>query len=439
MSFRWPAIATAILAVAPFAHAQSVKLAEELKPGDHFKYDLKLTVTGRMKVERDGKPDPLPIEAEATHQFVERIESADAGGGAGKVLRHYAVAVSKSRVGSDKSVRELPADRRLTVASRTATKTLHLSPDGPLTREELDLVGEHFDTMCLPALLPGKEVKVGDTWAVPADAVQHALLFDGVLKHDLKGTLVKVENGVAEFSLSGIAEGTALGAKAIVVVTATGTFDTAAGRITSLTWEQEDDRTQGPATPAVEVKAKVVLTRAACEEPKELNAEARAKVPAEAKVAALIRLRLTSADGTFAFTYPREWVIVGQTKDHLVLRLLDKGEFVAQVTMTNWKAAEAGKHSTPDEFKDRLAKLPHWEPERVTADKEVPLDAGRWLYRVSAVGKQDGTPVVQTFYLLAGANGRQLSVAVMSAPDKAAALAAREEDLLKAITFPEKK
>ena len=107
--------------------------------------------------------------------------------------------------------------------------------------------------------------------------------------------------------------------------------------------------------------------------------------------------------------------------------------------MTNWKAAEPGKHSTPDEFKDRLAKLPNWEPERVTADKEVPLDAGRWLYRVSAVGKQDGTPVVQTFYLLAGANGRQLSVAVMSAPDKAAALASREEDLLKAITFPEKK
>jgi len=436
MSFRWSA-AVAVLALAPFAHAQTVKLAEELKPGDCFQYDLKLTVTGRMKVERDGKPDPLPIVAEATHKFVERIDAPDAGGGAGKVLRYYSVATSTSRVGSDSMKRELPADRRLTVAARTTAKTLHVSTGGPLTRDELDLVGEHFDTMCLPALLPGKDVKVGDTWAVSGAAVQNACLFDGVLKHDLKGTLVKVENGVATFALNGIAEGTELGAKAVVVIAATGTFDTAAGRITAMTWEQQDDRAQGPATPAVEVKAKVVLTRTPCEEPKELNADARAKLPADA--AALTRLRLTSVDGSFAFTYPRDWIVVGQTKDHLVMRLLDKGQFVAQVTMTHWKAVEPGKHSSPDEFKDRLAKLANWQPEKVTADKEVPLDGGRWLYRVSAVGKQDGASVVQTFYLLAGPNGRQLSVAVMSAPGNVAKLTDAEEDLLRAITFTEKK
>lgn len=435
MPFRWPVLA--VLAAAPFAHAQTVKLAEEVKPGDYFRYELKLTVGGRMKVERDGRPDSLVIEAEAAHRFVERVEAADASGGAGKVLRHYAVASSKSRVGPDRSVRELPADRRLTVATRTASKTLHLSPDGPFTREELDLVGEHFDTLCLPTLLPGKEVAVGESWSVPADAVQHACLFDGVLKHDLKGTLKKVENGVAEFTLTGTAEGTELGAKATVTVSATGQFDTAAGRIVSLNWDQDDDRAQGPATPAVEVKAKVVLTRAACDEPKELNAEVRAKIPAE--TAALSRLRLTSLDGSFALTYPREWVIVGQTRDHLVMRLLDKGEFVAQVTVLGWKAAAPGKHSTPAEFKDRLANLPNWEPERVTADAEVAIDGGRWLYRVAAVGKQDGTTVAQSFYLLAGPTGRQLSVAVMSAPDQVAKLAGRDEELLKAITFTEKK
>lgn len=438
MSLRWSAV-VALIALAPFAAAQTVKLAEEVKVGDCFKYDLKLTVAGRMKVDRDGKPDTMAVEAEAAHQFAERVEASAAGGGAGKVLRYYTVAGSKSRVGADTTKRELAADRRFTVAARTATKTLHLSPDGPLTRDELDLVGEHFDTMCLPALLPGKEVKVGDTWAVPADAVQHACLFDGVLKHDLKGTLVKVENGVAEFALSGVAEGTELGAKAVVVVSATGKFDTTAGRVTALTWEQDDDRGQGAATPAMELKAKVVLTRSACDEPKELNADARAKVPADDALAKLTRLRLTAVDGTYALTYPRDWVIVGQTKEHLVLRLLDRGEFVAQVTVTHWRTADAGKHSTPEEFKERLGKLPGWEPEKLLDDKEIPLDGGRWLYRASAAGKQDGTPVVQTFYLLAGANGRQLSVAVVSAPDKAAKLAPREEDLLRAITFPEKK
>ncbi len=76
-----------------------------------------------------------------------------------------------------------------------------------------------------------------------------------------------------------------------------------------------------------------------------------------------------------------------------------------------------------------------WLPESVLEEGVVPTEAGRWLYRVAAKGKQDGTPVVQTFHLLAGPNGDQVTVSVLVALEKAEKLGARDVALVNAIEF----
>lgn len=419
------------------AFAQGVMLGEEVKPGDHFRYEIALTVDGKMKVERNGRLDAITLKAKASHTFLERVDAADARGGGGRAIRHYSTATSEAEVASDRSKHELGADRRLVVAQRTTEGSLHFSPDGPLSRDELELVAEHFDTLCLPGLLPAMELKPGDTWKVGADAVQYACLFEGLIKAEVSGKFVEVKDGVAVFTITGTAEGVESGAQAKVAINATGKFDTAAKRITELTWEQTDDRAQGPATPASEVKAVITLKRAAlADEPKELNAEARARVPADGKVPPLlVHLRYADPDGRYQFVYPRDWRIVGRTKDHLVLRLLDKGEFAAQAAITTWKKAEPGKHSEPGEFKKSLTLVPGWIVESILEDGVVPTEAGRWLYRVAAKGKQDGLPVVQTFHLLAGPNGDQVTVSVLVALEKAEKLGARDVALVNAIEF----
>jgi hypothetical protein len=401
---------------------------------------MQLSLDGKMKVDRDGKVHPLTLRGEATHRFVERVEAADAAGAGQKAVRYYDLAKSAVSVAGDVVRRELPADRRLTVATRTDRGTLHVCPAGPLTQDDLELVGEHFDTLALPGLLPDKELKVGDTWPVASDAVLAACLFEGLLKNDLKGTLTAVKDGAATFTIAGTAEGMENGATAKLTVKATGTFDVAAGRITALTWEQDDVRDGGPVSPATEVKATVTLKRTPlAEAPKELSAEARAAVPAGAIPDEMTRLRYADPDGKYAITYPREWVIVGRTPDHLVLRRMDKGEFAGQVTVTGWKKVEAGKATPPAEFKAVLAKLPNWEPAEVLADEEQPVADGRRVYRLAAKGRQDGAVVVQTFYLLTGPNGDQVAATALVSPDKAQALAKHEAELLNGFTFPGKK
>lgn len=444
MSFRrrgWLGVA-ALVAAVNVSQAQTVVLAEDVTPGSCSRVDITLALDGKMKVERDGKLEPVPLKARAAHSLLERVDAADAKGGVGTTLRHYLAAGSEAEVGTEKSRRELAADRRLIVARRSPDGTQHYSPDGPLFREELELVAEHFDTLCLPALLPGKAVNPGETWPVGPEAAQHACLFEGLIKNELVGKFVDTKNGVATFTITGKAEGLECGANAKLTVSAAGKFDLAMKRVTELVWEQTDDRDQGPASPATEVKAVVTLKRSPlADRPKELADDGKAKPPADGKVPdLLLSLRYSDPVGRYTFVYHRDWHVVGRTRGHLVLRLVEKGEFTAQATVTGWQKAAPGHHAAPADFKAVLGKLPGWEPEGGTMEEsEVPTDPGRWLYRAAGRGKQDGLPVVQIFYLLAGPGGDQVAVTVVAQPEKAARLSPKDLILVNAIDLPLKK
>jgi len=435
---RFLAVLVGVAIAVGSASAQSAYLGEATTAGDCFQVDLTLSVTGKLKVDRGGKLEALAISAAAKHRFVERTETPDARGGVGKVLRKYAEAKSESRTAGETAKRDLALDRTLIVAQRTTAGTLHFSPDGPLTREELELTAEHFDTLCLPGLLPNKDVKVGEAWPVGPEATQQACLLDGLIKSDLNGKVVTVTADGIAFTITGPVEGVENGAQVKIAVNATGKFSLVSKRLVELTWQQTDDRAQGPAGPAAEMTATIVLTRSALpEEPKTLDAAVRAKLPADdAATAAFTKLKYVDADGRFRFDYVRDWHIVGRTADHLVLRLLDEGNFTAQATLTVLKKLSPGRRTTPAEFKTMLAGIPNWAPEAILEDTAIPFaDAAKQLHRLTIRGKQDGAGVIQTFLLLSGPQGEQLAVTILTPPDKAAKIAGRDMDLIKAIEF----
>lgn len=435
---RHAATLFALLALAPVARAQ-VMLAEAPAAGDCARYTVELDLTGKLIVTQEGAQQAIPLAAKARHVFAERTLAA-ADGLPARSVRHYSSAAASAVVGGEKSDRALPADRALVVTVRSSDGPFGFSPAGPLTRDELDLVTEHFNPQCLAGLLPGKAVNVGDTWAVGPAAAQCACLFDGLVKNDLKGTLTAAADGKATFTVEGTAEGIENGAKVTLAVAATGTFDTAAKRVVALTWKQKDDRELGPVAPASRIEATVTLTREPlAQPPKELADAALAAVPAGDIPAALTHLRFTDPKGRYAFVYPRDWHITGQTEQHLILRLLDKGEFIAQATVISWKKADAGKHTPADEFKRAVGGAPGWVASRVLEDAETTAPGGRWVYRIAAEGKMDDLPVVQSFNLIAGPDGDQAAVTFAMKPDKLNAVGTRDRELVNALTFPAKK
>jgi hypothetical protein len=432
MSVRLAVLLTA--AAAGPVSAQPVTLAEVPQPGDCSRYAVDLEVGGTLSVLGDGgKPQQLRLQAKARHRFADRTLAA-ADGLPARSVRLYAEAAATGVVGGERADRGLAADRRLIVTARKADGPLAFCPAGPLTRDELDLVTDHFDPGCLPGLLPGKEVKAGDTWAVTNPAARAACLFDGLTANNLTGKLTGVADGVATFEVAGTAEGIENGARVAAAVSATGTFDLAARRVTGLVWKQTDDRGAGPVSPASKVEATITLKREVpAAIPEELADAALAGLPPGDPPAHLTALRHADPKGRYRLLYPRGWHVTGQTDTHLVLRLLDAGEFVAQATVSAWRKAEPGKHSSPEEFRKAIADSPGWTATTVFDDAEVPIDGGRWLYRVAAVGTGDGRPAAHAFHLLAGPAGDQVAVTFALHPDKLKALAGRDLELVRGI------
>jgi hypothetical protein len=290
-------------------------------------------------------------------------------------------------------------------------------------------------------LLPGKAVKLEESWKIASSAVQLLCHFEGLTEQKLQGKLVEVTDDTARFTVTGTASGIDLGAMVKSTIDASCVFDRKANRLTRIEWKQKDERDQGPVSPASTVDVTTMMQRAVIETPDTLSEVALVSVPAgnADPPAHMTQVQLTDTKSRFDLTHAREWTLVGQTDEHVILRLMERGDFVAQATITPWESAEKGKHMEPEKFREKMAKTPGWDMDNEVQIGEVPAEGGRWIYRVSATGSLDGTNVLQNFYLIAGPNGEQVVVVFTMTPKQADRLGSRDLSLAGSIDFPKKK
>ena len=227
----WRTLGTVLLlAAAPMASAETYPLVESVKAGDCFRICLDMTLTGNIKISRDGKPATLPLTARAAHEFPERILTVGDNGLVEKSARFYQTASAVIFVDRDRENKSLRKERKLIVAQRPKDKPLTYSPNGTLTRTELELIGDHFDTHCVTGLLPGKAVALGESWKINNSAAQALCHFDGLTEQDLTAKLVEVKDRMARVAVSGSAKGIELGALVKLKIDAVYQFDLDAKR-----------------------------------------------------------------------------------------------------------------------------------------------------------------------------------------------------------------
>ncbi len=426
-----------LFVVVPHGNAETYTLAEAVKAADCFDVQLDMKLSGEMRIRRGDKYVPMPMEASGTHHFAERVLSVGADGLTDRAARVYAKAEATIAVNGDRSARTLRPERKLVVVQRGKDQPLVFSPTGPLRYEELGLTSEHFDTLTLAGLLPGKAVAIGDTWKIGNAVAQAVCNFEGLTEQSLSGKLLKADANVATFEITGLAGGIDQGALVKLTVQATGQFDLKAKRLVSLDWKQSDEREQGPVSPASHVQATTTLKRQAIDQPSNLSDVALVSVPSDDKVlAALTQLDYHDSKDRFDLLYSREWQIVSQTKEHVVLRLMERGDFIAQATLTPWPAAAKGKHLDPTDFKATMEQTPGWEPQKELQTGEVPIGDGLWAYRLSFLGKLDGVDVMQNYFIVAAPSGDQMVVTFTMTPKQADKLGSRDLALIGGLGLP---
>ncbi len=425
-----------LLTAAAAGFGQTYPLAESVREGDCIAARIEMKLKGQMRVQKDGKVLTLGQEATGSHQLSERVLALGSGGLPEKSARVYETARAVIAVEGQRTERGLRPDRRLLVAWRHKDQTVVFSPAGALRREELE-ASDHFDTLNLTGLLPGKAVSPGETWKVPSAVVQALCNYEGLTEQDLQGKLVEVKGRLATLTVTGKAAGIDMGALVKSDIEATARFDLDAKRLVFLEWTQTDERDQGPVSPAASVRTTTTLERKGIEQPPGLSDVALVSVPSDKEPPApLTHVEYHDALGRFDLTHTRDWQTVAQTKEHLVLRLMDRGDFVAQVTLTPWTEATKGTHLSPEEFKAAMNETPGWEPTQELQAGEVPSGGDRWVYRLSVLGKMEGVNVLQNFYLVAAPSGQQLVLAFTMTPKQAEKLGARDLALVGSLELP---
>lgn len=399
--------------------SQTALLKEQIKRDSTFHIELKMQLNGKLRFQVKDKISSLPITASADHQLVERTLNVDKDGLMTRVVREYLKAHSAFHVSSHRSSHSLRKECKVFVVQRPDGETLTWCITEPLYRSELDLT-QHLDTLALPGLLPGKETKVGEPWNLSKSVVQYLGHFNGLIEHSLEGKLESIKDNQAHFSIKGKAKGIEQGALVRLEINAKGCFDLSKKCIIWLQWTQKDERDQGPASPALSAELTTTLNRTPTSKLPSLQDGKLKEVTDDFKVAPLYaQLEYLDPKGRYSFLHDRDWHISASSGNQLVMRLLDRGDFIAQVSITDWPTAEKGKHTSAEDFVKAMNSLKDWKPSQQLQSKEIPSREGLWMYRHSAIGELEGVEVLQNFYLLASDSGRQLRVTFTLTPKQA--------------------
>jgi hypothetical protein len=424
-----------VLTAVSAARAQSIDLTEAPLADRCFRIELTLELKGKISVQQQGETVSFPHEAEARHVYLERVLQST-GGIAEKTARHYekaeATIAFNKQAGSKRTLR---AERAFMVAHRSKDQMLVWSPKGGLSREEKELT-EHFDSLFVPGLVPGKSVAVGESWKLGTPIALALCDLEGVTEHDLVCKLEDVKGELATVSVNGTATGIAQGAQVKLLVSARYQFDTKEKRVVGVDWKQSDQRQQGPVSPALSADVVIQLKRTPIAEPAELSQIALVQVPAEPSPE-LVNLHYRDSRGRFDFQHGRDWHVVSPgNSPQLVLRLMDRGDFIAQATVTPWKRSDPKESISLEQFCDVMKTTPGWKEDEVLEKVELKAPRGNALYRVTASGTLDEVKAVQSFYLVASPEGEQMIVSFSVVPSQVQKLGSRDMDLVRGISFP---
>ena len=111
-----------------------------------------------------------------------------------RAIRYYRDVKSEVSIGQGKVTPGLRKNRKLIVDQYQLDEHRLYSPQGKLTRDELDLVDNQLSPTLFYQLLPQIPVSVGDVWELDSSDLSAILALDAVAQNDVKTTLESVDN-----------------------------------------------------------------------------------------------------------------------------------------------------------------------------------------------------------------------------------------------------
>jgi hypothetical protein len=402
-----------------------VVLKEVARPGSCTQVRIDLTAEGLFRpglppgaVPADAKM-PKPLSVDIATRLILKERHLNAGSEAEKeqparasvkALRWVVQAASAINGEIRPMATVLRPGLSLLVAERKSAEeaVVVVSPAGPMTRAELELVEGLGDPLVLPELLPDRPVDKGQSWKLPDSVVFTLTDYDELKSSTLEATLKELDDKEAQIQIRGEVQGSARGGAGTITCKGTAHFDRMEGLVDRLEVNRIENRQAGPVEAGLEVKSTLKILRRPARLASELSDEAMAKVPLETSPQRQL-LQLISPDGKYNVLHDRQWHTYWDDPKLIVLKRMEKGKVIAQCNLTAGPPAGKGKHQDLDQFRDDVRRALGQRFVQFLGAGEVDGDpAGGFRYKLAVQGREGDLGVLWYYYLLASPEGDQV-------------------------------
>ena len=175
--------------------------------------------------------------------------------------------------------------------------------------DELELVTAVGESLRLDQLLPGKPVKIGESWKIPDDTVALLLGLEEITSNSVQMVLNEVTPEFARFELAGQVEGKLYGAGNQIGLTAKCRFDRRTGRIDWFAMRLKQSRDIGVVEDGLDATVLVQIKINRLETSEKLSDAALADLPLK-PTDDLTLVRYLQSGGGCQLTHDRSWFLI---------------------------------------------------------------------------------------------------------------------------------
>jgi len=402
-----------------------------------FGVGMRIQVNGKLQIGagEPGKVTPLALDVTAALSYRERRLVGLGRDALGlRSLRDYEITQASIDVSEQKTDLKLDDALKLMVAQGRPEGVELYSLSGPLTTQELELLHTPGDSLALPALLPDKEVAVGDSWSPPSWAAQLFAGVEAVTKSELKCTLMSVEASVAKIKFEGQLEGATGGAPTKVGLTGTIDYDLMGKYITAAEITQTEQRSVGAVSPGLDIKARVRLLRKPRQDDGRIGDQKTITAAATEPDPSAKFLRFDSP-WNLSLLHSRNWRMFHQTEKVAIFRLIDQGALITQCNLSAINNVKPGTHTSEEEFQSDIKSSLGESLDKIESAKVIPTKDGRFIFQVIATGTVKERKLTWLYYLVADPSGRQASLQFALDSTLVSSLANRDRELVDSLRF----
>lgn len=434
----WAALSFFLAALAIPCHswgAESHSLLSKRKPGAVDQVAVQLEVGGELKMVGEEGVKKLKMSASGLANYHEKLLASDPGSWQSlRLLRQYDEAHATIKVDQSATRPELRKERTTVAVAGQKDGLLLFGVDGPLTRDELNLIELPCNTAILDELLPKKAVKVNDQWDHSPELAAALLGLDAAGSSDLQSALTKVEGNLATCSLTGHVEGAIDGVSTKIDVKANFRYEVQAGRVVFVGMLLKESRSIGHVGPGMEVTAKlqVKVTPNASHEALAAYQDAGAlkKLVPEYSL-----LEYEPSKKSYRLLYDSRWHVMTDEPSSVAFRMVDRGELLAQAKLSTPIGVSHDRLATIEAFQNEIKETLGDEFGQFTSATTTENSLGIVTHRVTVQGTVEELPIEWRYYLLAGPKGQQVIVAFTLEQSEAERFGDADEQMVENIEF----